>query len=56
MLHSFPRNYREALAMLYLQQQDLKGKSPTDIYTMYLDAFEEIDNIAEHDLLTDPIF
>jgi len=38
----FPSTKSQALAMLYLQHQDLKGKTPTEIYSMYLDAHDEI--------------
>ncbi len=41
-LKTFPDNYAEALAMLYLQNQDLRGKSPSEIHTMYQEAYYEI--------------
>lgn len=31
-----------ALAMLYLQSQNLEGKTPAEIHTMYLEAYYEI--------------
>lgn len=34
----FPNSRTEALAMLYLQSQDLKDKTPEEIYEMYEDA------------------
>lgn len=38
-LHSFPNNRTEALAYLYVQSQDLKGKAPSEIQTMYYEAY-----------------
>lgn len=38
-LSSFPSNRTEALVMLYLQNQDLKGKSPEELQTMYFEAY-----------------
>lgn len=38
----FPRNAQEALVMLYLQNQDLSGKTPSEINTMYWEALEAI--------------
>lgn len=47
---SFPSNYKQALAILYLQNQDLKGKTPTDLYQMYHKAMNEIDSIEEKEI------
>lgn len=41
-LLTFPANKREALAMLYLQNQDLTGKSPAEIVDMFEDTYEQI--------------
>lgn len=41
-LKTFPGSYAEALSLLYLQSQDLRGKSPTEIHTMYQEAYYEI--------------
>lgn len=41
-LKTFPASYAEALAMLYLQNQDLSGKTPSEIHTMYREAVQEI--------------
>ena len=38
----FPSTMREALAMLYLQKQDLNGKSPEEIQTMYFEVCESL--------------
>lgn len=38
----FPKSHYEALALLYLQAQDLKGKSPAEIQTMYFEALTEL--------------
>lgn len=41
-LKSFPKSAPEFLASLWLQQQDLKGKSPVEISDMYDKALSEI--------------
>ena len=41
-LNTFPSSNIEALALLYVQNQDLKGKTPAEIHTMYQDALYEI--------------
>lgn len=38
----FPSSRTEALAMLYLQNQDLKGKSPEELQAMYLKAYDAL--------------
>ena len=38
----FPSSAEEAVAMLYVQSQDLSEKSPSEIYTMYQLAYYEI--------------
>ena len=35
----FPGDRLEALTMLYLQNQDLSGKSPEEIQTMYYETY-----------------
>lgn len=39
---TFPADRRDALALLYVQNQDLTGKSPEDIVSMYHDAYLKI--------------
>lgn len=47
-LSSFPSNRVQALAMLYTQNQNLKGKTPTEIAKIYIFAYDEISsNINE---------
>ena len=41
-LKTFPDSYAEGLAMLYLQNQDLREKTPSEIRTMYQEAYYEI--------------
>ena len=41
-LDTFPSNRSEALTMLYLQNQDLTGKSPSEIVELYLSTNVEI--------------
>lgn len=40
----FPSSEIEALAYLYVQNQDLKGKTPTEIFNLYHNATLEIMN------------
>jgi hypothetical protein len=44
---SFPVNELQALAILYVQNQDLTGKSPTDIYNLYRTTYDEMCNEKE---------
>mgnify|MGYP000162840993 CR=1 FL=1 len=39
---AFPSNKIEALAMLYLQKQDLSNLSPEEVYDKYQDACDKI--------------
>lgn len=41
-LKTFPRSFQEALAMLYMKNQDLSGATPEQLVDMYLDAYEKI--------------
>lgn len=41
-LSTFPESTSEALAMLYVQSQDLTGKTPEEICEMYWDAYYRI--------------
>ena len=41
-LKSFPSDAIEAAAYLYIERQDLAGKSPSEIYELYLKAYYEI--------------
>lgn len=41
-LNAFPSTRAEALALLYVKAQDLTGKSPSEIQTMYFEAYYEI--------------
>lgn len=38
----FPSDLSEALTMLYLQNQDLSGKTPEDITELYYEAYYKI--------------
>lgn len=40
----FPSTKREALALLYVQQQNLSEKSPEEIAAMYENAYSRIDS------------
>lgn len=39
----FPKNEYEAIAYLYIQNQDLSDKTPTEIYDMYHAALSELE-------------
>lgn len=41
-LDTFPGTKAEALAMLYVQNQDLTGKTPAQIAALYDAAYKEI--------------
>ena len=41
-LRAFPETAQQALAMLYVQSQDLTGKTPADLQTMYYEALYQI--------------
>ncbi|WP_018664611.1 hypothetical protein [Heyndrickxia acidiproducens] len=41
-LDTFPRTKTEALTMLFLQNQDLSGKSPKEIADLYTSVIGEI--------------
>ena len=40
----FPSSMIDALAMLWMQNQDLSSKTPEEIYRMFVDAKEKIRN------------
>lgn len=40
----FPKNKYEALAMLYMQSQDLSGMSPERLFDAYENAYKRICN------------
>lgn len=44
----FPSNQYEALAMLYLQNQDITGKTPEELFKLYTETVHKIYNYA-HD-------
>ncbi len=41
-VNHFPENELQALAYLYLKNQDLSGKSPTEIYDIFINAYIEL--------------
>ena len=41
-LSTFPDSEYEALAMLYVQNQDLSGLTPEQLLDMYQDAYDKI--------------
>lgn len=62
-LSTFPKNEDEALAFLYTQNQDLKGKSVQEIAEIYYNAYyefryktKEIENSARDKFKTTKTF
>ena len=49
-LRTFPKDANEALALLYLQNQDLSGLTPEELYDQYKNAH---DRIRQHRRNTD---
>lgn len=43
---TFPSGKFSALSMLYVQSQDLTGKTPEELLDMYDDAYQKIENHA----------
>ena len=41
-LNTFPASEIQALALLYIRNQDLSGLSPEEVYDKYRDAYERI--------------
>lgn len=41
-LYTFPDSKEEALTMLYLQNQDLSGKTPEDLIELYYVTYDKI--------------
>ena len=39
---TFPKNKLEALALAYVQAQDLSGKTPEEVLDMYRDAYDKM--------------
>lgn len=44
---TFPSDYVEALTMLYLERQDLTGKTPEDLAEMYWETYFKINYAAK---------
>lgn len=41
---AFPHNKVEALTMLYLQNQDLNNVTPEELFALYSQTYEKIEN------------
>ena len=41
-LQTFPATPEQAIAMLCVQSQDLSGKSPAEVYTLYWETYYRI--------------
>lgn len=41
-LRTFPNSYVEALTMLYLERQDLSGKTPEELVELYMKTYYRI--------------
>lgn len=49
------QDYKAELALLYIKQQDLTDKTPSDLYNMYQEAYAEIAQCEEDDILHTPL-
>lgn len=45
-LRTFPDSYVEALTMLYLERQDLSGKTPEELVELYMKTYSRISDAA----------
>lgn len=45
-LSTFPNNAHEALALIYVQNQNVEGLTPEEIYDKYQDAYKKIREYA----------
>lgn len=45
-LRTFPDSYVEALTMLYLERQDLSGKTPEELVELYMKTYYQISDAA----------
>lgn len=45
-LRTFPNSYVEALTMLYLERQDLSGKTPEELVELYMKTYYRISDAA----------
>ena len=43
---SYPSQAEEALALLYVQNQNLAGKTPAELFAMYSTALKEIQQVS----------
>lgn len=43
-LSTFPNNSLDALTMLYIQNQDLSGKTPEELVDLYDEIYERVHN------------
>ena len=43
-LSTFPNNSLDALTMLYIQNQDLSGKTPEELVDLYDETYDKIRN------------
>lgn len=41
---TFPNSRNEAITMLYLQNQNLEGKTPEELAALYAETFTEVQN------------
>ena len=48
MAYAFSNETIHELAMLYLQQQDLSGKTPAEVCKLYMDVVRELINTAHN--------
>lgn len=49
---AFPSDKMERLALVWLENQDLKGKTPLEILEMYDKAYKELDGTIDKGIRT----
>lgn len=54
-LNTFPASELQALALLYVQNQDLSGLSPEEVYDKYRDAYERIGKYRRDKVSYNPV-
>ena len=50
--NTFPNTKIEKLALIWLESQDLKGKTPLEILEMYNKAYKELDGTIDKSIKT----
>ena len=54
-LNTFPASEIQALALLYVRNQDLSGLSPEEVYDKYRDAYDRINKQRRASISYNPV-